>query len=164
MFSLVLSALLVVPTPTPAPADPCKTAHRLFCGSIRFVPRDPQERSTFIDNAIATFVDGIVTATNTHGNPSLEANPVVRPFVRGRLPGLLFGWATMDIGQRAIARKFHLDDSRIESMTLSQHLSGIASWLSPRTYGWVPNEWEMYHQPAIEDAWMRYDATNGQYY
>jgi hypothetical protein len=163
MLPLFLGALLVAPTPTPSPSDPCKTAHRLFCGSIHLVPRDPQERVAFVDNAIATFVDGIVTATNTHGNPALEANPVVRPFVRGGLPGLLFGWASMDIGQRVIAQRFHLEDSRIESMALSEHLSGIASWLSPRTFGWVPNEWQMYHQPAIEDAWMRWDVSGGRW-
>ncbi|MGB6984785.1 MAG: hypothetical protein WBD74_02280 [Candidatus Aquilonibacter sp.] len=104
-----------------------------------------------------------MTAKNTHGNPALESNPFVRPFVRGGLPGLLLGWAGMEVGQRAIARQFHLEDSRIETMTLSQHLSGIASWLSPRTYGWVPNEWQMYHQPWVEQAWIRYDATAGRY-
>lgn len=163
MLSFVLGVLLLAPVPTPSPAPPCYAAHRLFCGTIRLVPRDPQERSAFVSNAIATLVDGIVTAKNTHGNPALEGNPVVRPFVRFGLPGLLFGWASMEVGQRAIAHHFHVDDSRIETMTLSQHLSGIASWLSPRTYGWVPNEWQMYHQPAIEGAWMRYDATAGKY-
>jgi hypothetical protein len=164
MFSLLLSAsLVVVPTPTPRPVPPCQAAHRLFCGPIRLVPRDPQERTAFVDNAIATLIDGVVTATNTRGNPSLEANPVMRPFVRGGLPGLLLGWTGMEVGQRTIARRFHLDDTRIESMTLSEHLSGIASWLSPRTYGWVPNEWQMYHQPAVEAAWIRWDANAGRY-
>jgi len=163
MFSFLLGALLVVvPTPTPAPA-PCQAAHRLFCGPIRLVPQDPVERNAFVGNAIATLIDGIVTATNTRGNPALEANPAMRPFVRGGLPGLLLGWASMEVGQRAIAREFHLDDSRVETMTLSQHLSGIASWLSPRTYGWIPNEWQMYHQPLVENAWIRYDANAGRY-
>lgn len=163
MLSFVLSALLLESPPTPSPAPPCQAAHRLVCGPIRLVPRDPEERDAFVGNAIATLVDGVVTAKNTHGNPALEGNPVMRPFVRGGLPGLLLGWTSMEIGQRAIARRFHLDDSRLETMTLNQHLSGIASWLSPRTYGWMPNEWQMYHQPCVEQVWMRYDATAGKY-
>ena len=163
MLSLLLGVLVLSPVPTPPPAPPCQAAHRLFCGPIRLVPQNPQERNAFVGNAIATLFDGIVTAKNTHGNPALEGNPIVRPFVHGGLPGLLLGWAGMEVGQRAIAKEFHLDDSRIETMTLSEHLSGIASWLSPRTYGWVPNEWQMYHQPIVEGAWMRYDATAGKY-
>jgi len=163
MLSFLLGALLLDTPPTPSPAPPCQAAHRVFCGPIRLVPADPQERNAFVGNAIATLFDGIVTAKNTHGNPALEANPVVRPFVRGGLPDLFLGWMSMEVGQRAIARQFHLADSRIETMSLSEHLSGIASWLSPRTYGWVPNEWQMYHQPFVENAWIRYDATAGHY-
>lgn len=163
MFSLLLGVLLLTPLPTPLPTPPCHTAHRLFCGPIHFVPSDPQDRGAFLGNAIATLFDGIVTAKNTRGNPALEGNPMVRPFVRGGLPDLFLGWASLEIGQRAIAHHFHVEDSRIEAMTLSQHLSGIASWLSPRTFGWVPNEWQMYHQPAVEGAWMRYDVTAGKY-
>lgn len=163
MFSLLASVLVMLPTPTPSPIPPCQAAHRLFCGPIRLVPRDPEAREAFIGNAIATLVDGIVTAKNTHGDPKLEGNPVVRPFVRGGFPSLLLGWASMEAGQHALARHFHLDDARIESMTLSQHVSGIASWLSPRTYGWVPNEWQMYHQPLVEQAWIRWDASGSRY-
>jgi hypothetical protein len=163
MLSFLLSALLVSPTPTPSPVPACRAAHHLFCGPIRLIPRDPEERDAFLGNAVATLLDGIVTAKNTHGNPALEGNPVMRPFVRGGLPGLLLGWTSMDVGQRAFAHQFHIADSHIETMTMSQHLSGIASWLSPRTYGWMPDEWQMYHQPVVEFAWIRYDATAGHY-
>lgn len=163
MLPFVLGALLVVPAPSPSPVPPCKAAHRMFCGPIRLLPADPQARSVFIGNEIATLIDGIVTAKNTRGNPSLEANPVVRPFVRGGLGGLLLGWSAMEIGQHAVTRQFHLSDSRFDSFTLRQHVSGVASWLSPRTYAWMPNEWEAYHQPFAEAAWIRFDATAGRY-
>ncbi|HTX56875.1 MAG TPA: hypothetical protein VMD47_07205 [Candidatus Acidoferrales bacterium] len=161
MLPFLLGALLAVPAASPSP--PCQAAHRLFCGAIRLVPRDPQERRAFVGNAIGTLIDGIVTARNTRGNPALEGNPFVRPFVRGGFGELLLGWTGMEIGQRSIAHHFHLEDTRIESMALSEHLSGIASWLSPRTYGWIPNEWQAYHQPYIEGAWVRFDATGGRF-
>lgn len=161
MLHLLLSTLLVVPSPTPSPL-PCKTAHHMFCGPIRLMPREPQARVAFIGNAIATLVDGIVTSVNTHGNPALEANPVVRPFVRGGLPELLAGWSALEIGQHFVTHEFHLSDSRVETFTFQQHVSGVASWLSPRTYAWLPNEWEAYHQPFAEAAWMRFDATGGR--
>lgn len=162
MLHFLLAALLVVPAPTPSPA-PCQAAHRFLCGPIRLIPRDSQARDAVMGNAIATFVDGIVTAKNTRGNPALEANPMVRPFVRGGLPGLLLGWTTLEIGQHALAREFHLDDSRVETFTLGQHLSGIASWLSPRTFAWMPDEWSAYHQPYTEASWIRFNATGGRY-
>lgn len=163
MLSFVLGALLVVPAPTPSPVDPCKAAHRIVCGPIRLFPKDPLARGALIDNAIATLFDGIVTAKHTHGDPSLEANPVMRPFVRGGLGGLLLGWSAMEIGQRSIARQFHLSDSRADAFAFRQHVSGVASWLSPRTYAWMPGEWEAYHQPFAEAAWIRFDATAGRY-
>jgi hypothetical protein len=162
MLHVFLAALLAVPAPAPSPA-PCKSAHRLFCGPIRILPRDGDARGAVIGNAIATLVDGVVTAKNTHGNPALEANPMVRPFVRGGLPGLLLSWTTIDIGQHALAREFHLADARVETAALGAHLSGIASWLSPRTYGWMPDEWDAYHQPYEEAAWIRFNATAGHY-
>lgn len=162
MLHVLLGALLVVASPTASPA-PCNGAHHLFCGAIRLVPRDPDARRAFVSNAVATLFDGIVTAKNTHGDPSLEANPVVRPFIRGRLPGLLLGWSAMEAGQHVVARTFHLDDGRVEAFTLQQHVSGIASWLSPRTYAWMPNEWAAYHQPYAEAAWIRFNATGGRY-
>lgn len=163
MLHFVL-AVLLQPAATPSPApDPCKAAHRLICGPIRFVPRDSQERQAFIGNTIATLVDGIVTAQNTRGNPALEGNPVVRPFVRGGLPDLLLGWASMEVAQRSVAHTFHLSDERMETFTMRQHVSGVASWLSPRTYAWTPDEWESYHQPFAEDAWIRFDASGGRY-
>jgi hypothetical protein len=162
MLHVFLAALLVVPAPTPSPA-PCRAAHRLICGAIRIVPSDSQARGAVVSNALATLVDGIVTAKNTRGNPALEANPMVRPFIRGGLPGLLLGWTTLEIGQHALMREFHLTDSRVETAALDQHLSGIASWLSPRTFGWMPDEWDAYHQPYSEAAWIRFNATGGHY-
>ena len=163
MLHFVLAVLLTPATPLPPPPDPCKATHRLFCGPIRFVPRDGDERRAFVANTIATLVDGVVTSVNTHGNPALEANPVVRPFVRGGLPNLLLGWSAMELVQRSAAHAFRLSDTRMEAITTEQHVSGIASWLSPRTYGWMPGEWQEYHQPFAEDAWIRFDATGGRY-
>lgn len=161
MLPFIMAALLTVPAPSPPPSPPC-VAHRLFCGAIRIVPRDPSERTVFVSNAIATLADGIVTAIHTHGDPQLEQNLALRPFIRGGLPGLLLGWSVMQIGQHAIDRRFHLSDERMQGFALQQHISGIASWLSPRTFAWTPNEWEAYHQPIAEAAWIRYDATAGK--
>jgi hypothetical protein len=162
MLHVIFAALLLVPATT-TPSDPCKAAHRLICGPIRIVPRDPNARRAMIANAVVTLADGIVTSVNTHGNPTLEGDPLVRPFVRGGLPHLLLGWASMEIGHRALAHAFHLSDRRVEDFTIREHVAGIASWLSPRTYAWMPNEWQAYHQPYAEAAWIRYDATLGKY-
>lgn len=162
MLHLLLAIVLTQPAPTPTPPDPCKAAHRVLCGRIRLVPADADKRRVFVGNMIASLIDGVVTANDTHGNPSLEGNPVMRPFVRGRLPELLLGWGSMEIAQHTVAHTFHLSDSRLDAFAMSQHLSGVASWLSPRTYGWMPNQWAAYHQPIAESAWIRYDATAGR--
>lgn len=57
--ALVLAAVAAAaPAPIPAP-NPC--AHRIFCGRIALVPKDPSERRAFIANAALALVDGIVT-------------------------------------------------------------------------------------------------------
>jgi hypothetical protein len=162
MLHLLLAIVLTQPAPASPPADPCKTEHRLFCGPIRIVPRNPQRRNAFVANMIASVVDGVVTNSRTRGNPALEGNPIMRPFIRGGVAGMLLGWGSMEVTQHFVARTFHLSDARLDSFALAQHVSGVASWLSPRTYGWMPNEWAAYHQPIAESAWIRYNATAGK--
>jgi hypothetical protein len=151
-----VTAILTPALPTPAP-NPC--AHRLFCGPIRIVPSDPVERRSFLANAAASLADGIVTAHFTHGIPSNESDPIVRPFVSGGIPTMMFGWGVMELGQRSIAHDFHLSESRADDFTLGGHISGVASWLSPRTYAWGVPPRLVYSNPYIEQVWIRYDST-----
>jgi hypothetical protein len=143
-------------SPTPAP-DPC--AHRIFCGRIRIVPADPAERRSFFANAIASLVDGIVTAHYVNGNPANESDPIVRPFVRGGMPALMLGWGVMELGQRNLARSFHISEDRADDFTLGSHISGVASWLSPRAYAWGVPPRLIYSDPYVEQSWIRYDST-----
>jgi hypothetical protein len=161
MLHFIMGALLTLPAPSPEP-PPCET-RRFFCGGIRLVPSDPEARKMWVGNALATLADGVVTSINTRGNPQMEANVVMRPFVRGRLPGLLLGWTAMQMGQHALDQRFHISDTRMQGFAMQQHISGIASWLSPRTYAWTPGQWQAYHQPIAEAAWIRYDATAGKF-
>jgi hypothetical protein len=159
MLSLLMASLVTVvnvASPSPSP-NPC--ARRIFCGRIRLVPADPDERRSFYANAVASFVDGVVTAHYVRGNPSNESDPIVRPFVRSGLPSLTFGWSLMEIGQRTVAHVFHLNEARTDDFTLSQHMSGVASWLSPQTYSWGVAPKLIYSNPYIEQRWIMYDAT-----
>jgi hypothetical protein len=161
VLHFIMGVLLTLPAPTPAPPPPC-SQRRFFCGAVRLIPAGSEARRMWIGTAVATLADGVITAINTHGDPQLESNPVMRPFVRARLPGLLLGWTAMQIGQHVLDEGFHLSDERMQAFSLQQHISGVASWLSPRTYAWTPNEWESYHQPIAEAAWIRFDATAGR--
>jgi hypothetical protein len=159
MLPLLLASLtaLVSPAlPTPV-SNPC--VHRIFCGAIRIVPRDPVERRAFLANAAASLVDGIVTAHFTRGVASNESDPIVRPFVGGGIPAMMFGWGVLEIGQRSIARDFHLSQTRADDFTLGGHVSGVASWLSPRTYAWGLPPRLIYSNPYVEQVWIRYDST-----
>jgi hypothetical protein len=155
-FALAILTAMAAVSPSPPP-DPC--AHRAFCGPIRLVPADPVQRRSFYANVAASIVDGIVTSHFAHGDPANEANPVVRPFVRNGLPSLVLGWGLMEIGQRSVARTFHLNEARVDDFTLSQHIAGVASWLSPVTYAWGTPPKLIYGNSYIQQRWIIYDVA-----
>lgn len=93
----------VAPTPSPLP-DPC--AHRIMCGPIHLVPRDPRERLAFFANMALSLADGIVTrnglreqrddlfahpafGTGAFGNP--PAGSIARVYPTGWRLGTLRG-------------------------------------------------------------------------
>jgi hypothetical protein len=160
LATVVTTLPIASPSPSPVP-DPC--AHRLFCGKIRFVPQNADERRAFFANAEASLIDGIVTAHYVRGNPVNEADPIVRPFVRNGLPSLALGWGLIEIGQRSAMRAFHLNESRADDFTLGGHVSGVASWLSPRTYSWGVSPKLIYSNPYVQQRWIMYDAMPASY-
>ncbi|HEY5257235.1 MAG TPA: hypothetical protein VIJ12_02545 [Candidatus Baltobacteraceae bacterium] len=133
------------------------TAHALHnIGPIRIIPRDLAERRAFFADAELAVLDGLITMGGTHGNPAREADPLVAPFVRGGFSSLAFSWAGGEILQRSLARMTRVDPARLDYFSASSHLAGIASWLSPDTYGWGTTPFEKY-DPVAEGAWMRYN-------
>jgi hypothetical protein len=135
--------------------NPC--AHRWFCGPIRLVPKTADGRRALLaDIGLAVF-DGILTRNGTGGNPAYEADPLVRPFVRGGLPSMAAGWLSLGLLRSTLAHTAHIDPGWTTWYEAGQHLAGIASWLSPRTYafGLIRSAYQM---PGVESAWIRYDA------
>ena len=115
-------------------ADPCR--HRVLCGAIRVVPRDPVERAAFVERVTAQLVDGIVTAAGLRArspylpNTSYEADPVVRPFSRGGLPTLLAAGIAWDIASGATTRRWSPSDrTQLDRSETAMHAWGIGTWL-----------------------------------
>jgi hypothetical protein len=98
-------------------------------GPIHLLPSDPRERSAFLTSVAATIVDGLVTSHGTRGNPALEANPFLRPFVRGRMPTLMLGWTLSEIATHALTRKWSAEErAQLDFWSAGQHAAGVSSW------------------------------------
>lgn len=115
-------------------ADPCR--HRVLCGAIRVVPRDPVERAAFVERVTAQLVDGIVTAAGLRArspyvaNTSYEADPVVRPFSHGGLPTLLVAGIAWDIATGAATRRWSPSErTQLDRADTAMHAWGIGTWL-----------------------------------
>jgi hypothetical protein len=142
----------------PTAVNPCN--HRWFCGPIRLLPTSVEgRRALLVDIGLAVF-DGILTRNGTGGNPAYEADPVVRPFIRGGLPSMAAGWLSLALLRSSLAHSAHIDPGWTTWYEAGQHLAGIASWLSPRTYafGLIRSS---YQTPVVEDAWIRHNAIYG---
>ncbi len=138
------------------------TAHALRnIGPIRIMPRDLAARRAFFANTELALLDGLITMHGTGGNPALEADPAVRPFVRGGLASLAFGWAAGEIAQRSIAHTLHFNPARLDYFSASSHLAGIASWMSPHTYAFGLNPWD-YGDPITAAFWIRCSSLQRQ--
>ncbi len=84
MLGAIIAAAAITATPSPAPSstvsyisakgpeDPCK--HRVFCGRIAFVPRDPVERRAFYMKLGTQFLDGVITAVGLRGSRAQYAD------------------------------------------------------------------------------------------
>lgn len=53
----------------PAPSNPC--AHRILCGPLRLVPKDPNERRAFYIRVGLQIADGIVTSAGLRSNRTI---------------------------------------------------------------------------------------------
>jgi hypothetical protein len=103
-------------------------------GPIRLLPSDPDERRALLANFAAALADGIVTAHGTHGDPGLETDPFVRPFVRGGMQSLMTAWI-FQIGLRQMLIHNAATRTSLDRYETSQHIFGFGSWLSPDSYG-----------------------------
>ncbi|MHB8195379.1 MAG: hypothetical protein ACYDFQ_04775 [Vulcanimicrobiaceae bacterium] len=165
-----------LPTPTPTPSAlrrpllplkkpayaPC--AHRLFCGPIHLLPRNPRERAAFLTDVAAAVADGLITAAGTHRNPALEGDPVVQPFIRGGLPSMLFGWALGDVARSALTRRWTPGQRTLAlRYEAGWHIVGIGSWISPIAYTWNSPPiliQAALHAPVTEGLWLQWDERH----
>lgn len=126
-------------------------------GPIHLLPRDPSERGALLLDLGTALVDGIITQHGTHGDPRLEADPVVRPFVRGGLTSMMAAWTAQIIVRRSIFHSTQLREA-VDHREAALHILGVGSWLSPITYGWgdIPPSLAL-KAPQTEARWFYLD-------
>lgn len=145
-----------VPSP-PSVGNPC--AHRIMCGPIKLWPNSNNARAVLF----STLADAIVTAFGTHGNPSREANPIIRPYVKPGFVGFISIFSGMLITQgvsHVAMMSLHVPTQIQSGLILRTHVTGVASWLSGRWYpsDGMSSERNYYDTPVVEYYWIRNDA------